>query len=279
MTPHYNVIHIIMKSLYLNGFIRFATLSGLLALIGLLPTLPIGAATKWGYTEIPSALPGVNLTLLLILDDASQKVYVQAFGPADRWFGWGYGNQSMMGTPATVFGADGQGSLVDVYMSGHSQPPASSTQMASDVSFCVNNGTINYSFNYPLAPNESQHYNFSIQQTNLPLCWAVGPSLGTAGSYSLHVADGSTSLTSSNTPQPRFTKAELGTGTATLYITNLLVSVTNEVQFTTNLDSSTWTTLTNLVMQPSCGTNILTAFIAVDVPRTNSNVGFWRIKQ
>jgi len=178
-----------------------------------------------------------------------------------------------------VFGAFGDGSLTDVYMLGYVQPEAASTQFASEVSFCITNGIIYYSFNYPMDPNDSEHYTFSTQQTNLPLVWAVGPTLGTAGNFPIHYAASSTTLTASNTPQARFVEAVTGTGTATLFITNLLVSVTNQLQFNTNLNPSTWIALTNIVVQPPCGTNMLTRLMAVKVPRTNSDTGFWRIKQ
>jgi len=62
-------------------------------------------------------------------------------------------------------------------------------------------------------------------------------------------------------------------------LTNVLVSVTNQLQFTTNLSAGSWTAFTNLVLQPPCGSNVLSQFVKVTVPKANLPSVFWRIKQ
>jgi hypothetical protein len=249
---------------------------GLVVLGGVLVT-PGAAAVKWGYAEVA----GLNQSLLLILDDSSQQVYVQASGPANAWFAWGFGTQ-MMNTPATVFGASGQGSLTDVYMTSYLQPATTSNlggvQSGRNVSSCVSNDVIYYAFTYPLTAEDSLHYNFSAASATIPLVWARGSVLGVGGNYPKHTANSITSMATTNAPQPQFTQVTQTSGVTTLTITNLTVALTNQLQFTTNLSAGNWTTLANLVAQPPCGTNALTWVTELKF-QTNASAGFWRIKQ
>ena len=120
-----------------------------------------------------------------------------------------------------------------------------------------------YFLESPLADSDGQHYSFSTGLTNLPVIWARG----------------ATTLRPSNAPQPQFTQVNPAAGVAKLSISNLTVSVTNDLQFTNSLNPEAWTTLTNMLMQPPCGTNSLTWFTTLTVARTNPAAGFWRIKQ
>jgi hypothetical protein len=258
---------------------RFDALGLAALVVTLAHVTPASGAITWGYTEIPSA----NLSLLLILDDTAQQVYFQAAGPATQWFSWGYGSLSMINAPATVFGASGQGSLQDVYMLDYSLPPSTTmlggVQAAINPSSCVSNGRIYYTFAYPFSAGDALHYHFDPAQTNLYLVWAVGTMLGVGGFYPIHSAASATVVNTLDAPRPQFTGTAMSNGSATLWITNVLVSVTNELQFSATLNPASWSALTNLVLKPACGTNQLSQFISVTVPQSNSSSGFFRVKQ
>ncbi|HAO81033.1 MAG TPA: hypothetical protein DCQ92_19100 [Verrucomicrobia subdivision 3 bacterium] len=233
----------------------------------------VSAAVTWGYIHISPQ----NISLLAILDDSSGKIYLQASGPAAEWFAWGFNTTNMNGY-AVILNSGTLGNYFESTMAGDTMPPKDAIQEMSG-SYCVTNNMVYYFLQRKLTSDASPfHYSFTTQPTNLPIVWAVGPGTRSFVKHALSDRAADT-LSSSNAPPPQFRSISPTNGVAILSMTNLIVAVTNRVQFKNDLNSTNWTTLTNLLFLPPCGSPLLSIVTNLSTPLTNSNSRFFRITQ
>ena len=216
-----------------------------------------------------------GIKYLVVLDSASQKAYIHAAGPVNRWFGWGFG-ETYMGGYGIIFNAGANGNVYESNIETYVGAPPQASQNIS-ASSCTIGSTIYYTVIRDLQTTDPNDYVFSMNPGLMNTIWAMGDSVV----MQYHGANRSpTTMTAATAPQPKVTSVSRGFGTTTLTITNLPISLTNKVQFTTDLGTTNWTTVSNLVFSSTCGPLVFDIFTnkTVTVSATNS-AGFYRIKQ
>lgn len=218
---------------------------------------------------------GTNtIQLLLILDDVSHQAYLQMSGPSDAWFSWGFGSSTMSGTYALV----STGASVSERKLGNHN---AGTQLANSITVLSNsfNGSQRFiSLSRPLSTPSSAYYSFNVAQSSLSLIWAIGSSPVFA--YEGINNHGAISATNAAVPDAELAAPVFSSGRVTLSLTNLLVTVTNYLETSTDLGSSsnTWTEAKSLFSPSPCGTFLLSYVTNVTFQATNGAF-FFRVRR
>lgn len=152
-----------------SSTIALLTLSGIV-----LP--PAAAQTYLATAEIPSA----GLMLEVRIDVGAGDLEVRTVGPADRWFAWGFGSQTMSGTYALITNETGNEIMVERKLGNHNggqllEPSITLISSQNDGS------TLDVVVSRALEAPGPDYYEFDLQAVEnmvpIDVIWARGSSL------------------------------------------------------------------------------------------------------
>lgn len=219
-----------------------------------------------------------NLSLTLVVDKTAGKICLEASGPSDKWFGWGFGDATMSGY-AIVFNAGNSSGTYFETMMQYGVTPSPQAQQDVTASFNITGGTITYTAFRDLVTSDANDYsNWSSGANNIT--WAHG-----SKPFNYHDNRNVETITIASAPAPKLNAVQHdhNAGSTTLTLENLSPASTNKVEFTTALGTTNWSTISNIIFSPQPGGPSLQSFmtgLSVSIASSNTNAaGFYRIRQ
>ncbi len=218
-----------------------------------------------------------GLDMTLVVDKSIGKVCIQASGPADGWFGWGFGSSTMSGY-ALIFNAYNDGNYFETVMDFAVQPSPQSQQDVT-ASYSINSGTITYTAFRKLDTGDANDYKGWASGQNL-ISWAVG-----SRPFNMHYNRNAETIAIASAPAPKISEIQHNqdAGSTTLTLQNLSPAATNKIEFVNALGTTNWTTISNVIFSGQPGGPSLATFmtsLSASVATGNTNAaGFYRIRQ
>ena len=216
-----------------------------------------------------------NNNMLMIVDEPSQKVYLQLSGPADRWFAWGFNNNRMLNTYALIVLPGAGGPTIQERRLGDHNPGTQLTSQFRLVSSCTANNRIYLLLERAMTGLTTSHHTFIPNLASLPMIWAVGSSSTLIG-HTVRTPF-PISPAGAHVPRPRFTRITESNDVASVTITNLPVGITNRLEVGSTLLSRDWEVASAIIRMPGCNPPTLTFVTNVNFSITNQDRAFFRI--
>jgi hypothetical protein len=233
--------------------------------------LVFGAAVSRSHGQLFGGrvdVPARSVGLHAFIDNTTNLVYLQLYGPSSNWFGWGFGSSTMVNTYAII--VDGSGNVTERKLGNH----AAGTLLSATVTVlgtCETNGTTYVSCQRGLVGSNANYYTFTAATGTVNVIWAAGA--GATLAYEGAGNNGSDALAKGDFSRPLITDAAIAGGAATLSFSGIVAGPSGSIESTSDLLGGSWTGISNPAPATPCGipayTLITNAVVTID-PATSA---------